>query len=44
MEELKEEKASLKTMRAENHQVKEELSDLKNEKEAIERVSVVMER
>ena len=37
-EELKEERTSLKAMRVENQQIKEELSDLKNEKEAIERV------
>lgn len=40
-EELKEERATLKTMRVELQQVKEEFSDAKNETEAIERVGVV---
>ena len=39
-EELKEERGILKLVRSENMQVKEELSDLRNEKEAIDRVSL----
>ena len=35
---MKEEKATLKTLRAELQQVKEELFDVKNEKEVIEKV------
>lgn len=40
-EELKEERSTLKAMRVELQQIKEELTDTKNEKEAIERVGVV---
>ena len=40
-EELKEEHTTLKAMRAELQQVKEEFTDMKNEKEAIERVSAI---